>query len=83
MYVCRMYVIDVPRSFCGYHRRVLSAVAAVICRERNALISISIGSITKLRYKCVYINNASLHNYIMPICIDKVAINVKDADLSV
>ncbi len=80
MYVCRMYVIDVPRSFCGYHRRVLSAV---ICRERNALISISIGSITKLRYKCVYINNASLHNYIMPICIDKAAVNVKDADLSV
>ncbi len=77
-----MYIIDVPRSFCGYHRWVLSAVAAVICLESNAPISISIGSITKLRYKCVYINNVSLHNYIMPICI-KAAINVKDADLSV
>ncbi len=56
------------------------------CERRSGrnlpLISISIGSITKLRYKCVYINNVSLHNYIMPICIDKAAINVKDADLS-
>lgn len=83
MYVYLMYLIDVPRLFCCYHRRVLSAVAAVICRERNALISISIGCIIILRQTCVYINIALLHNYVMFICIDKAVNNVKDADLSV
>ncbi len=58
-----MYVIDVPQLFCGYHRRALSTVVAVIHSERNALISISIGSIIILRHTCVYINNTSLHNY--------------------